>query len=43
MKHLTIAAFFIAGAGLAAAQRPTELVLDDHTGFEAIFDGSSLK
>ena len=43
MKHIVIVALIIGGAGLAAAQRPSELVLDDHAGFEAIFDGSSLK
>jgi hypothetical protein len=42
MKPIVIVALVIAGAGLAAAQRPSELVLDDHAGFEAIFDGSSL-
>ena len=42
MKHIVIAALIIAGANLAAEQRPSELALDDHAGFEAIFDGSSL-
>ena len=43
MKPIVFVALVIAGASLAAAQRPSELVLDDHAGFEAIFDGSSLK
>src|SRR5471030_1909152 len=44
MKLIVIAVLIAGGAGLAAqAQRPSELVADDHTGFEAIFDGSSLK
>jgi hypothetical protein len=44
MKHLVIVALMIGGAGMAARQqRPSEIVLDAHAGFEAIFDGSSLK
>ena len=43
MTHLVLAALVLGGADLAAEQRPSELVLDDHAGFEAIFDGSSLK
>ena len=42
MKLIIIAAVVLGGAGPAAAQRPSNLVVDDHAGFEAIFDGSSL-
>ena len=43
IKPIVILALLVGGAGLAARQRPSELVLGDHAGFEAIFDGSSLK
>ena len=43
MKHIVIAALILGGAGPAKAQRPSDLVVDDHAGFEAIFDGLSLK
>ena len=44
MKRLVIVALIVGGAAPAAQQqRPADLVLDDHAGFEAIFDGSSLK
>jgi hypothetical protein len=43
MRQFVITALMIAGAGLGQAQRPSELVPGDHAGFEAIFDGSSLK
>ena len=44
MKLIVIAVLIAGGAALAAQpQRPSELVLDEHAGFDAIFDGSSLK
>jgi hypothetical protein len=42
-SFFVIVALIIGGAALASAQRPAVLPLDDHAGFEAIFDGSSLK
>jgi hypothetical protein len=43
VQTISIVALIIGGASLSAKQRPQPLVLDDHAGFEAIFDGSSLK
>ena len=43
MREFVITALMIAGAGLAHAPRPSELVPGDHAGFEAIFDGLTLK
>jgi hypothetical protein len=43
MKHIVIAALLVGCATLSARQRPEPLVPDDHAGFEAIFDGASLK
>jgi hypothetical protein len=38
-----VIAAFVTAACVAHAQRPSEFVPGDHAGFEAIFDGSSLK
>ena len=46
MKPLVIVALLAGCAGVASAQRPArpaELAWDDHAGFEAIFDGTTLK